>query len=82
MLPAFIVVSLGFDAAAALIISQVVLSLALPAPIIALVLFTRRFDIMGRFASGALLQAAAVTGACIVLLLNSWLVFQILGAGF
>src|ERR1700688_2416641 len=39
MLPAFVVVGVGVDATKALVVSQVVLSLALPVPMIALVLF-------------------------------------------
>jgi manganese transport protein len=50
MVPAFIVVALGVDATQALVISQVVLSIALPVPMIALVMFTRRADSMGRCA--------------------------------
>jgi len=50
MVPAFIVVALGVDATQGLVISQVVLSIALPVLMIALVMFTRRADIMGRFA--------------------------------
>jgi manganese transport protein len=81
MLPAFVVVALGVDATSALVISQVVLSLALPFPIIALVMFTRRVDIMGRFASRGLLHAAAVLGTIIVLTLNLILVLQTFGSG-
>jgi manganese transport protein len=81
MLPAFVVVVLGVDATGALVISQVVLSLALPFPIIALVMFTRRVDIMGRFASRGLLQVAAVLGTIIVLALNLILVLQTFGSG-
>jgi manganese transport protein len=81
MLPAFGVVSLGVDATSALVISQVVLSLALPFPIIALVMFTRRADIMGRFASRGLLHVAAVLGTIIVLTLNLILVLQTFGSG-
>ncbi|MBV9906045.1 MAG: Nramp family divalent metal transporter, partial [Hyphomicrobiales bacterium] len=57
MLPAFAVVGLGANATGALLISQVVLSFALPVPMIALVLFTRRTDVMGRFANGRLTTA-------------------------
>ena len=49
MLPAFVVVALGVNATHALVISQVVLSLALPLPMIALIIFTSRADIMGAF---------------------------------
>jgi len=47
MIPAFIVVWLGVNSTNALVLSQVVLSIALPAPVIALLIFTRRKDIMG-----------------------------------
>jgi manganese transport protein len=86
MLPAFGVVALGVNATNALVISQVVLSLALPVPMIALVAFTRRADIMGSFANGRLLHSAAVLGTVVIVALNVALLLQtvgvpILGAG-
>jgi Mn2+/Fe2+ NRAMP family transporter len=60
-------VALGVDTMGALVLGQVVLSLALPVPMIALVMFTRRADLMGRFATRGLLHAAAVSGTIIVL---------------
>src|SRR6202049_2785294 len=54
MVPAFVVVALGTNATNALVISQVVLSLALPLPMISLLIFTRRADIMGQFANSRL----------------------------
>ena len=47
MLPAFVVVALGVNATKALVVSQVVLSIALPLPMIALIIFTGSRDIMG-----------------------------------
>jgi manganese transport protein len=79
MAPAFVVVWLGVNATSALVISQVILSLALPVPMIALVMFTRRRDIMGVFANGWLLQAAAVIGMAVVLALNVVLLLQSAG---
>jgi manganese transport protein len=79
IVPAFIVVAWGANATNALVISQVVLSIALPLPMISLLIFTRRTDIMGQFASSPLIQAAAVAGTAIVLLLNLFLVLQICG---
>jgi manganese transport protein len=76
MLPAFIVVAIGVDPTEALVLSQVVLSIALPFPMVALVLFTRRIDIMGRFANRGATQTAAVAGAAVVLALNALLVLQ------
>ena len=62
MIPAFIVVALGVNATNALVVSQVVLSFALPAPVIALIMFTRRKDIMGAFVNSRLTNVAAVIG--------------------
>ncbi len=47
MLPAFIVVLIGFNPTKTLVISQVVLSFVLPVPVITLIMFTRRRDVMG-----------------------------------
>src|SRR5271165_852483 len=79
MVPAFIVVGLGTNATMALVISQVVLSLVLPVPMIALVMFTRRRDIMGEFANRRLTDVAAVLGTAIVLVLNVVLLLQTFG---
>jgi manganese transport protein len=70
MLPAFVVVAIGVEPTRALVMSQVVLSLALPIPMIALVVFTRRRDIMGEFANSRLTQVASMVGAAVVLALN------------
>jgi manganese transport protein len=79
MLPAFVVVGLGTNATSALVISQVVLSIALPLPMIALLIFTRRPDIMGSFANSRLTNVAALVGTALVLVLNSILILQTLG---
>ena len=79
MVPAFAVVGLGIDATNALVISQVVLSITLPLPMIALLKFTRRLDLMGRFATGRLMHAIASIGAGIVLTLNALLILQTFG---
>jgi manganese transport protein len=79
MLPAFVVVALGVNATAALVLSQVVLSIALPLPMIALIIFTGRHDLMGSFANRRLTSVAALTGATVVLALNALLVAQIFG---
>ena len=70
MLPAFVVVAIGVDPTRALVLSQVVLSLALPVPMVGLVVFTRRRSVMGAFANGPLTQALAIAGAAVVLGLN------------
>jgi manganese transport protein len=78
MIPAFVVVALGVNATRALVLSQVLLSIALPLPMIALLMFTRRRDIMGEFANGRLTQAAAAVGCAAVLGLNGFLIFAML----
>jgi manganese transport protein len=79
MAPAFVVVALGVNATQALVLSQVVLSLVLPAPMIALLIFTARRDVMGRFANGPLTNAAAIAAAFLVLTLNVVLLLLMAG---
>jgi manganese transport protein len=79
MLPAFVVVGMGTDPTQALVLSQVVLSLALPVPMIALVLFSGRRDIMGAFANGRWTSAGAILGAAVALTLNVVLLLQTFG---
>ena len=79
MAPAFVIVALGVNATEALVTSQIVLSFALPIPMIALVIFTRRRDIMGEFANSRLMDVAAITGAIVILTLNTILLLQIFG---
>jgi len=79
MIPAFVVVGLGANTTNALVISQVVLSIALPLPMIALIIFTNRTDIMGPFRNSRLTHFAAVVGTVVVLALNAVLIAQTLG---
>jgi manganese transport protein len=79
MLPAFVVVAIGVNATSALVISQVVLSIALPLPMIALIIFTGRRDIMGAFANGTVTRLAALIGTAVVLALNFILIAQAVG---
>jgi manganese transport protein len=82
MVPAFIVVGAGVNATKALVISQVVLSIALPLPMITLIMFTRRSDIMGEFANSKVVSIVAVAGTVIVLALNLLLIVQTLASAF
>ncbi len=63
MAPAFVVVGLGVNPTKALVLSQVVLSIALPLPMITLLMFTRSADIMGAFANSRLTHAVATLEA-------------------
>ncbi|MBU1174061.1 MAG: Nramp family divalent metal transporter [Alphaproteobacteria bacterium] len=79
MLPAFAVVLLGVNTTEALVYSQVVLSFALPIPMIALVIFTRNRAIMGAFANSRTIDAAAMIGTVVILVLNAVLLLQTFG---
>jgi len=82
MVPAFVVVALGVNATKALVISQVMLSIALPLPMIALLMFTRRPDLMGAFANWRVTNLAALFGTVVVLGLNVFLILQTLEVPF
>jgi manganese transport protein len=78
IVPAFVVVALGVNATSALVISQVILSIALPLPMIALLIFTNRRDIMGAFTNSRLTRIVALVGTAVVLVLNVVLIAQTL----
>ena len=79
MAPAFVVVAMGVNATQALVLSQVVLSIALPLPMIALLIFTQRRDLMGAFVNSRLTGLAAILATVIVLALNAVLIAQTIG---
>ena len=76
IIPAFVVVAIGVDTTQALVLSQVVLSIALPVPMIALVLLTRRRDLMGDNVNRPVTNTLAIGGAALVLTLNVVLILQ------
>jgi manganese transport protein len=76
MVPAFVVVAMGIGATKALVVSQVILSLALPVPMIALIILSGDRLIMGRFANGRLTRVFATASASVVLLLNAVLLYE------
>jgi manganese transport protein len=79
MIPAFAVVAYGVNATDALVYSQVVLSLALPVPMVALVVLIRRPDIMGVHVARPRTFVLAVVATVAVLALNVLLVLQTAG---
>jgi hypothetical protein len=79
MIPSIVVVGLGVDATQALVISQVVLSLVLPVPMISLLILTRRPEVMGASANGPHTSFAAIAAAGAVLALNGLLILDALG---
>jgi manganese transport protein len=78
MVPAFAVVAMGVDATRALLISQVVLSLALPVPMIALLILSSDKRVMGRFANGLKTRLPAAASAVLVVILNAVLLYEAL----
>ena len=79
MLPAFVVVAMGVNATEALVVSQIILSIALPVPMISLVIFTCKRSIMGDYANGWIISTLAVLGSVAVLSLNLILLLQTFG---
>jgi manganese transport protein len=79
MLPAFFVVWAGYDATRSLVISQVVLSFALPVPMIALLVLSSRHDVMGAMAMRPLMRTLATLATAITLSLNCFLLADTLG---
>jgi manganese transport protein len=79
MLPALAVVAMGVQSTAALVLSQVVLSMVLPVPMIALVVLSGRRDIMGEFANSRRVQVCAIAATVVVLGLNVILLAQSFG---
>ncbi|RDK02408.1 Nramp family divalent metal transporter [Paraburkholderia lacunae] len=79
MVPSFVVVALGVNATHALVISQVVLSLALPLPMTALLWFTCHRDVMGAYTNRPFIAVIATLAALTVLAFNVVLVLQTFG---
>jgi manganese transport protein len=75
MLPAIIVVILGINPTQTLLISQVILSFVLPLPVITLVMFTRRRDLMGSLVNTHLTTVLAILCSIIILTLNIILIY-------
>ncbi|HXZ03636.1 MAG TPA: Nramp family divalent metal transporter, partial [Ktedonobacteraceae bacterium] len=76
MLPAILVAAIGFNPTSTLVISQVVLSFVLPLPVITLIMFTRRRDIMGTLVNKTITTRAAMACGAIILCLNIWLLYS------
>jgi manganese transport protein len=78
VIPSFVVVAMGIDTTHALVFSQVILSLAVPIPMLALLWFTSSRKVMGARANCRTLATAASAGALLVLSLNAVLLVQAL----
>jgi len=81
MLPAVIAIVAGLDATKVLILSQVVLSFALPLPLVALMIFTNNRSLMGDLINCRMTQIAGIAGTVVILALNLVLLTQMLMGG-
>jgi manganese transport protein len=77
MLPSAAVALAGIDVTHALVGTQIVLSLLLPLPLVALVYFTSRRSTMGRFANGPVVIATAACATAFVVAMNALLLFAV-----
>jgi manganese transport protein len=79
LIPAVVLLSVGFDPTWGLVLSQVVLSFGIPFVLVPLVVLTSNKALMGHFADGLPLRIAAVTAVVLVVALNLvllWLTFS------
>jgi len=79
MLPALLVIAFGIDPTRTLVLSQVVLSFALPFAVVPLVLFTSRRSLMGELVNRRSTVVLASVVAGLVVALNLYLLARTLG---
>jgi len=78
LIPALVILGLGFDPTVSLVLSQVVLSFGIPFALIPLVAITAKRGVLGRFANHWGTTAAGVAASVFLITLNAvllWLVF-------
>ena len=78
LIPAVVLLAVGFDPTWGLVLSQVVLSFGIPFVLVPLVVLTSSKSLMGRFADGMILRVAAIVSVVLVVALNLvllWLTF-------
>jgi manganese transport protein len=77
IIPAMVVIAVGFDPLKILILSQVVLSFTLPFALVPLLMLTSRPSVMGLFSSARRTQVAGWATVAVILVLNVVLLGQI-----
>jgi manganese transport protein len=75
MAPALVIIAIGVDPSAALIVSQVVLSFGIPFALVPLVLFSRDRELMGALVNRRITTIAAFAVAGIIIALNLVLLY-------
>jgi manganese transport protein len=77
IVPAIAIIATGLDPLKILVLSQVVLSFALPFALIPLLLLTSRFDVMHSFASARFVRTAGWLTVAVIIALNAVLLGQL-----
>ena len=78
LIPALVVLGIGFDPTLALVLSQVVLSFGIPFALIPLVIVTAQRSVLGKWANRWVTTALGVAASVFLVALNAtllWLVF-------
>ncbi len=81
IVPAVAIIATGLDPLRILVLSQVVLSFALPFALVPLLLLTNRADVMGTFASALRTRIAGWLAVIVILTLNAILLGQLAFGG-
>jgi len=79
MIPALIVIGVGYDPSRALVLSQVFLSFGIPFALIPLMIFTRNRELMGTLVNRRLTNLLAAVIATLIIALNVYLLLQTFG---
>ncbi len=82
VIPAIIVIAIGLDPLKILVLSQVVLSFALPFALVPLLILTRRPDLMGSLCNNRKTNALAYVATTVIIGLNGLLLYQAFGGKF
>jgi len=78
IVPTSIMISLGYDPLFLLVVSQVILSMLIPLPLLPLIIFTRSKKIMGNFVNRNITTILAVICGVIIIGLNVYLIITFL----
>ncbi len=78
VLPALVVLGIGVDPTAALVVSQVILSFGIPFALVPLVRFTSDPELMGQWKVRPVIKLAATAVAALIIALNAFLVVSVI----
>jgi manganese transport protein len=81
LIPALVLLAIGADPVWMLVLSQVVLSFAIPLALVPLIRFTSNTAAMGTLTNSRLTTTAAVAAAVLLISLNAWLIVLLVTGG-